>query len=84
MDKEMMKDGGFKSRKMIMVYVTIVLITAGFLAIGRWNALNVSYSTFCSSLLAAAAVYTVGNGAVKLIGSKAKADPSPPADPPTK
>lgn len=64
-------DNGFKSRKMIMAYISIGLITLGFLAIGKWPALAVAYGEFIMGLLAATTIFTGANTAIKWMAHKA-------------
>ena len=64
------KDGGFKSRKMVMSYIIIGLIFAGFILTGLKPALAVTFSEYCMALLAAAGIYAGGNTAIKWMSSK--------------
>lgn len=76
------KDGGIRSRKMVMAYVTVLLITGGFLATGVWPALHVAYGEFVMGVLAAASIYAGGNTAVKWMSARAATSPAaapPPA-----
>lgn len=63
-------DKGFKSRKMIMAYVAMALITLGFLAIGVWPAMHVAYAEFCIGVLSATTIFTGMDTATKLIGAR--------------
>ena len=65
---------------MVMSYVTVLLITAGFAATGIWPALHVAYGEFIMGILAAASIYAGGNTAVKWMPTRAAA--STPAPPP--
>ena len=66
----MNNDGGYKSRKMVMAYVTMAIMTIVYLLSARYPALNVSFSEFCMAILGAASIYIGGNTAVKWITSK--------------
>lgn len=77
------RDGGYKSRKMVMAYVVIFLMTLGFLAVGKWPALEAAYPELCIGLLGAASIYSGGNAAVKWIGARARRsrpEESPPPE----
>lgn len=67
------KDGGFKSRKMIMTYAVLILGTAGFVCTGIWPALAVTFPEFCAFLIGASGVYVTGNAATKWVAAKAAA-----------
>lgn len=72
-------DGGYKSRKMIMMYVVMVLGTIGFLAVARWPALAVLFPEYCMFLLGASSLYVSGNAAVKWMSLKASSKAKAPA-----
>lgn len=63
-------DNGYRSRKMVMAYVVIALISGGYMALARWPSLYVAYAEFCMALLAAASIYSGGNAAVKWMAAR--------------
>lgn len=63
-------DGGYRSRKMVMAYVCLVLMTCGFFATAKWPALTTSYMEYNMAVLAAASIYTGGNTLTKWIQAK--------------
>lgn len=76
------KDGGFKSRKMIMAYVVMILGFGAWLFTARYPALAASLSELYMFLLGAASLFISGNVAVKWMGSKPTALDVPAAKPP--
>lgn len=64
------KDGGYKSRKMVMAYVVMGLMTLGWAATVKWTALNVSFGEFCMGLLGAATIYVGSNSISKWVIAK--------------
>lgn len=64
-------DSGYKSRKMVMAYVVIFLMSLGFLAAGKWTSLSVVYGEFIMGLLAATSIFTGANAAIKWMAHKA-------------
>lgn len=59
------RDGGYRSRKMVMAYVVMALGSAGYAATGYWPALGVTFAEYCMFLLGAASIYASSNAAVK-------------------
>lgn len=74
-----MEHKGYKSRKLILAYVTLALIFVGFILTGRYPALAVTYAEYCMGILAAASIYAGANAAVKFL-TKPKAN-EPPVEP---
>jgi hypothetical protein len=70
-------DGGYKSRKMIMAYVIMVLGIGAFGLTARFPALAASLSELYMFLLGAASLFISGNVAVKWVGSRGGAPLSP-------
>jgi hypothetical protein len=66
------KDGGFKSRKMIISYVSILMIFLGFVLTAKYQALTVSFGEYCMGILAAASIYAGSNAATKWIFAKSQ------------
>ncbi|WNM70134.1 hypothetical protein [Myxococcus phage Mx1] len=66
------KDRGYKSRKMVMAYVVMLLGTLGFAATGLWPALTVAYAEYCIFLLGASSIYVTGNAAIKVMTTRQK------------
>jgi hypothetical protein len=64
-------DNGYKSRKMVMSYIVILLISLGFLGTGVWPALAASFGTFIMGILAAASIFTGANTAVQWMAHQA-------------
>jgi hypothetical protein len=63
-------DGGYKSRKLTLAYVALVLMTIGFFATARWPSLATTYMEFNMAVLAAASIYTGGNTLTKWINAR--------------
>lgn len=74
-------DGGWKSRKMWMAYVAMVLILGGYLVSGYWTTLHVVYPEYVMGILAATSIFTAGNAGVKWMGRSATPPPETPAKP---
>jgi hypothetical protein len=70
------RDGGYKSRKMVMTYVVMGLGTFGYLVTGHWPALVTVFPEYCAFLIGTSAVFTGANTAIKWMSSKL----SPPAE----
>jgi hypothetical protein len=77
----------FKSRKMVMSYVTIILITAAFLASGWRPNLTPALPEFYMAVIAATGVYVGGNITGKYVAlrhgpsvpkNRRATDPKPP------
>lgn len=68
--KEILKDGGYKSRKLIICCVAMLLILAGAILAEHSAAIGPIYSIYCSSILTAAALYIGGNSVVKWVLTK--------------
>lgn len=66
----MSPDGGYKSRKLTMAYVCLILMTMGFFATARWPALAAVYMEYNMAVLAAASIYTGDNTITKWIQAK--------------
>lgn len=64
-------DNGYKSRKMVMSYIVIVLITLGYIVTGVWPPLAVSFGTFIMGLLGAASIFTGANTAIQWMAHQA-------------
>ena len=79
-------DGGYKSRKLTLAYVALVLMTVGFFATARWPSLASTYMEFNMAILAAASIYTGGNTLSKWINARKAATKKPkaPVAPPEK
>ncbi len=79
-------DGGYKSRKLTLAYVALVLMTVGFFATARWPSLASTYMEFNMAVLAAASIYTGGNTLSKWINARKAATKKPkaPVAPPEK
>lgn len=70
------KDGGFKSRKMLMAYVVMFLGSAAWFATAFWPGLAVNFNQYCMFLLGAAGLFVTGNVAVKWVGTGKAIDPN--------
>lgn len=66
-----MNDRGFKSRKMIMSYITMLMMAIGFAATAKWPALIVVYGEYCMALIGAASIYCGTNTLVKWAANRA-------------
>lgn len=64
------KDGGYKSRKMVMAYVVMLIGSVAWAFTARYPALAASLSELYMFLLGAASLFISGNVAVKWMGSK--------------
>lgn len=74
------KDNGFKSRKMIMTYVVLLLGTVGFIITGYWPALAVTFPEYCMFLIGASGVYIGGNAAIKWVAARSQRPTSVPEE----
>jgi hypothetical protein len=85
--KEILKDGGFKSRKLWLVVYAIHALLAGWFATAHWKALAPEFSTFVGGVIALVGLYfgsnvtTKATLATRVTGSAAPSD-SPAAAPP--
>lgn len=70
MSKRKINDGGWASRKLHLVIFAMCLVTGVAIAAFWLTAIQTIYTTFCSAILALAALYIGGNSAVKWIYSK--------------
>lgn len=70
-------DGGYKSRKMVLTYITLLLGALGFLATGRWPALATTYPEYCMFLIGAATVYVSGNTFTKWVNAVGNRNSTP-------
>lgn len=66
------KDGGYKSRKMVMSYIAMGLMLIAYLITVKWPSLGALYSEFCMAILAASGIYVGGNTAVKWMAAKSQ------------
>lgn len=64
------KIGGYRSRKMVMAYVTMLMGSLGYISVGRWPALAVVFTEYCMFLLGAATIYSGSNTAVKWMAAR--------------
>ncbi len=67
------KDGGFKSRKMIIAYVAMIFVAGGYWLTAIHPALATVYAEYCMGVLGAAAIYAGSNSAVKWMSSRVSA-----------
>jgi hypothetical protein len=74
-------DNGFKSRKMIMAYVTMGLITLGWLLGGRFPGLQKNFVEFCDALLWTGGMYVGGSSIKQLLVSRLAIKAAPQAAP---
>ena len=63
-------DGGYRSRKMVMSYVVMGLMTLGFAGTALWPALQAAYAEYCMSLMGASGIYIGGNTFVKWMSAR--------------
>lgn len=68
-----LKDGGYKSRKMVMAYVVMVLMMAGFFSTARWPTLAVAFAELCFGLLGAASIFAGSTTLSKWAAARAAA-----------
>jgi hypothetical protein len=71
---------GFKSRKLLLVYLVLFLLSLGYLAAGKWDSLAVVYPVFCMSVLSAAGLYHGSNLGVKWLTTRNPLSSSAPQD----
>jgi hypothetical protein len=64
------KDGGYKSRKLVMAYVSQGLITLGAYMAGKMPVFAPVYATFVGGILGAAALYMTHNVANTAVAIK--------------
>lgn len=78
---------GYKSAKLHMSYVIMALMTFGWLATAKWQALVVTFPEYIMGLLTASGIAFTGNLVEKHLMSKKgliaeSSDPVPEEDPP--
>jgi hypothetical protein len=61
------KDGGYLSRKLILIVSALVLTTAMAFASCKYLGLQTIYSTFCSTIIGLTALYLGANSVAKHI-----------------
>lgn len=75
------KDGGYRSRKMVMAYVLMVLGVAAWCATGHWPALAVTLGELYMFLIGAASLFVTGNVVVKAMAGRTPIVPPTDQDP---
>ena len=69
-------DGGYKSRKLHLTYITQIFICLGAILAGKLPVFAPMYSTFVGGILGAAALYITGNVANSVVSKKAVVEPA--------
>lgn len=77
-------DNGFKSRKLLIVLFSQILVTAIAFMACKIPELGPIFNTFCGTIVSLAALYIGGNSALKYITGKNLAPEIPGKDAPTK
>ena len=72
----MANDNGYKSRKLILVMFSTLLVTGVGLLTNKYQGLVTIYSTLCSTVVALTALYFGANSVAKHLDSKAEAKKS--------
>ena len=76
-----MKDGGFKSRKLLFGLALVVVMVGAFLAAARWNALIPSLEVLYGGLVAVYGLYCGANVGNKVGVGKQLLKAAPPVEP---
>jgi hypothetical protein len=81
---DIVRDGGYKSRKLAFSFFAVITIFAGWIIAGKYPAMAALYDTFVGGVVAIAGLFLTGSVATKWVGTKAPADPPKPKkeDPP--
>jgi divalent metal cation (Fe/Co/Zn/Cd) transporter len=74
---EIIRDNGYKSRKLWFSAFAIVAIFGGWIGAGLMPSLVPMFATFVGGVLGVAGLFLTGNVATKLVGTKVPADPKP-------
>ena len=69
---ELLKDGGFKSRKLLIVLLGLFLVTTVAILAGKYPGIQVIFPTFCTTVTGLVAIYLGANGALKYVYAKNK------------
>lgn len=69
------KDGGYRSRKMVMAYIAMLLICLAFAAVGKWESLRPVYPELIMGILGATTIFTGGNVVTKFANNLRKVKP---------
>lgn len=75
------KDGGFLSRKLILVFFALFLVFAGAVAAALWPLFAPNYETLVGGVIGLVAIYcgsNVGNKFVTKTAIKGREESSPP------
>lgn len=59
--KEIIKDGGFKSRKLLMTIFTMVLVLVGWILSAIYVSLTAQYPTYCTTLVSLLLIFVGGS-----------------------
>lgn len=60
-----LKDGGFKSRKLLLCVFAVLVLAGGWVACGHWRELQPNYATFVGGVLGLVGLYFTGNVTTK-------------------
>lgn len=69
--KQILIDGGFKSRKLLFSVFSTLILLAGWFVAGHWVSLQPMFSSFVGGVVGVAGLYLTGSVATKFVGVKA-------------
>lgn len=75
---EIIRDGGYKSRKLAFCFFAVVVMFIGACVACKCAGFASIYSTFVGGVMGVVALLLTGNVATKFVGLKAPQDPVPP------
>lgn len=70
--EQLVKDGGYKSRKLWLAFFSIAIIFAGGVCASFWPGFSAIYTTFVNGVEVIAAAYFTGNVANKFVATKTR------------
>ncbi len=73
MEDHVIKDTGFKSRKLVVVILAHILVLLGGILSAKWPSFAPSYETFVGGTIAIASMYVVGNVSSTFLNGKINA-----------
>jgi hypothetical protein len=73
---EIIRDGGWKSRKLWFSVFAVLILLAGWVLAGHFHSLQALYDTFVGGVVGVSGLYLTGSVATKWVGTKAPQAPA--------